>query len=124
MGNEKIDKLADKAIADMKDVAEIKDGMTAVKTAWGAETNVIKKAFAAVSAAVALITDIITYVERIGVDISLAGVEKRDLAVMVINKLVDIPWVPENVEAVLIGFTVDAIVGAFNKKFGHGWLTK
>lgn len=119
-----IKELAEKAVADMKDLAEIADGVKAVKAAWNGESNVIKKVFAAVSAAAALITDVIQRVEILGVDAALAGGQKKELAVEIINKLVDIPYVPEQMEAVLIGFTIDAIVGAFNRKFGKSWLAK
>lgn len=116
--------LAAKVVAELKDSAEILDGIKAVKEAWASESNVLKKAFKAVSAAVAVITDVVQRVENMGADLKLAGDKKKDLAVEVINALVDIPWVPEALEAQLIEFAVDAIVGAFNKKFGKDWLSK
>lgn len=119
-----IKELAEKAIADLKEMADIKDGAKAVKDAWTSESNILKKAFKAVAAAVALISDVVEHVEVIGVDAALAGAQKKELAVEIINKLIDIPYVPEAAEGVLIDFTVDAIVGAFNKKFGKGWLAK
>lgn len=119
-----IKELADKVVAELKDSAEILDGIKAVKEAWASESNVLKKAFKAVSAAVSVITDVVQRVEILGADLKLAGASKKELAVEVINALVDIPWVPEALEAQLIEFAVDAIVGAFNKKFGKGWLAK
>ena len=119
-----IKELAEKAIADLKDLAGIKDGIQAVKEAWASESNILKKAFKAVSAAVSVITDVVERVEVLGVDYALAGSKKKELAVEIINKLIDIPWVPEALEAQLIEFAVDAIVGAFNKKFGKAWLGK
>lgn len=116
--------LAEKVVAELKDSADILDGIKAVQAAWASESNVLKKAFKAVSAAVAVITDVVERVEGIGADLKLAGASKKELAVQVINALVDIPWVPEALEAQLIEFAVDAIVGAFNKKFGKGWLSK
>lgn len=119
-----IKKLAEQVVAELKDSAEILDGVKAVKAAWGSESNILKKAFKAVSAAVSVITDVVQRVETLGADLQLAGDKKKELAVAVINSLVDIPWVPEALEAQLIEFAVDAIVGAFNKKFGKGWLGK
>ena len=119
-----INELAAKVVAELKDSAEILGGIQAVKEAWASESNVLKKAFKAVSAAVSVITDVVQRVETLGADLKLAGAQKKELAVAVINSLVDIPWVPEALEAQLIEFAVDAIVGAFNKKFGKGWLEK
>jgi hypothetical protein len=119
-----IKELAAKVVAEMKDTAEILEGVQAVKEAWASESNVLKKAFKSVSAAVAVITDVVQRVEGLGADLKLAGDKKKELAVAVINTLVDIPWVPEALEAQIIEFAVDAIVGAFNKKFGKSWLGK
>ena len=116
--------LAAKVVAELKDGAEIVSGIKAVKDAWASESNILKKAFKAVSAAVSVITDVVERVEILGADLKLAGTSKKELAVQIINTLVDIPWVPEAMEAQLIEFAVDAIVGAFNKKFGKGWLGK
>jgi|GEM_PF-950143 len=52
----------------------------------------------------------------------LSGEEKKELAVEIINALVDIPYLPESLEAKLIGFGVDAAVAALNKIFGKNWL--
>ena len=124
MGDVNISELAGKVVEEIKDSADILDGVKAVKAAWASESNVIKKAFKAVSAAVSVITDVVQRVETLGADLKLAGAQKKDLAVAVINTLVDIPWVPEALEAQLIEFAVDAIVGAFNKKLGKDWLAK
>lgn len=119
-----IAELAEKAVADMKDAADVVKGVAAVKAAWAGESNLIKKAFSAVAAAVALMTNVIQHVEILGKDLTLAGSQKKELAVAIINKLIDIPYVPENMEAIIIGFTIDAIIGAFNRKFGTSWLAK
>ena len=119
-----IKELAAKVVAELKDGAEIVAGVKAVKDAWASESNILKKAFKAVSAAVSVITDVVERVEVLGADLKLAGTSKKELAVQIINCLVDIPWVPEALEAQLIEFAVDAIVGAFNKKFGKTWLSK
>lgn len=117
-----IDKVADTTIAELQELGDTAKSISAVRTAWASETNVFKKVFAAVAAGVELISDVVHKVESLGVTLGVAGDKKRDLAVAVINKLLDIPYVPENVEAVLIGFTVDTVVRAFNRKFGKSWL--
>lgn len=114
--------LAEEVVVEFQALDEIKAGIEAVKAAWAGESNVLKKAFAAIRAGVELITDVVHRVEALGVKFALAGDKKKELAVAIINKLVDIPYVPEQVEAILIGFTVDAIVAAFNRKFGKAWL--
>ena len=124
MGDINISELAGKVVEEIKDSADIIDGVKAVKVAWASESNVIKKAFKAVTAAVSVITDVIERVESFGSSLKLAGDKKKELAVEVINKLVDIPYVPEASEAMMIDLAVEAIVGAFNKKFGKDWLAK
>ena len=124
MGDVNISELAGKVVEEIKDSSDILDGVKAVKAAWASESNVIKKAFKAVTAAVSVITDVIERVESLGSSLKLAGDKKKELAVEVINKLVDIPYVPEAAEAMMIDLAVEAIVGAFNKKFGKDWLTK
>lgn len=125
MSNEqekKINELADKLIADIKSAGELVDSIKAAKDAMAAEPNIIKKVLAGIRAGSALVNAAIEKVELVGEDLKLAGPQKRELAVAVINKLVDIPYVPENLEAIIIGFAVDNIVNAFNAKFGKGWL--
>ena len=50
--------------------------------------------------------------------------EKKDVAVDVINKFVDIPVAPEWLEAIGIHKMVDMIVTMLNKIFGKNWLEK
>ena len=80
-----INKLAAKVVAELKDGADIVAGIKAVKEAWASESNVLKKAFKAVSAAVSVITDVVQRVETLGADLKLAGAQKKELAVAVIN---------------------------------------
>jgi len=37
---------------------------------------------------------------------------------------VDIPYLPEAVEGIVIGFAIDMLVSAVNKWFGNDWLDK
>lgn len=103
-GGVDLDKLADSVLADL---ASIKTELAGFK---GPIADVVKN-----------IPDVVAAVEKVGVDLKLAGEQKRDLAVKIINRLVDIPLVPESVEAILIGFVVDAVVAAYNK-YGKDWL--
>jgi hypothetical protein len=101
-----IKKLAGEVIEDLKalktEAAEIKG----VKDALGVIPDVIKK------------------VEEVAGGVKLAGGQKKELAVAIINALVDIPWVPESAEAALISLAIDAMIAGFNKLFGNTWLAK
>lgn len=54
----------------------------------------------------------------------LTGEQKRKLAVNVINELVDVPVMPEWMEATAIGWVVDSIVAWWNKNGTEGWPAK
>lgn len=124
MGDVNISELAGKVVEEIKDSADILDGVKAVKVAWASESNVIKKAFKAVSAAVEVISDVVERVERVGADLKLAGDKKKELAVEVVNALIDIPYVPEAAEAVMIELVIDTIVRTLNRRLGKDWLAK
>ena len=48
-------------------------------------------------------------------DLTVEGKTKKEIAVILINKAVDIPFVPESTEAWLIGSVIDIVVGWLNK---------
>jgi len=48
--------------------------------------------------------------------------EKKDMAAEVLNKLIDIPYVPEFLEEKLFDFAIDGLVHVLNNLFGHKWL--
>ena len=101
-----IDKLAEEVLADLADLkAEAKE-VKGVKDALKILPAVIKK------------------VEEVAGGVKLAGEQKKELAVAVINKLVDIPWMPEPAEAFIIGMAIDAAVAALNRLLGTSWLAK
>ncbi len=50
------------------------------------------------------------------------GREKRDFAVRMINAAVDIPWLPEWVEAIVFGWMIDLAIYLFNRWWGHRWI--
>ena len=52
----------------------------------------------------------------------LPGEQKKKLAVEIINKIVDIPVIPEWVEAKIIEYIIDIMIGFFNKHFSHAWI--
>lgn len=70
-----------------------------------------------------IIAGVIVNVESI-IEVKLEGKEKRQLAIDIINELVDIPVIPEFIEAKIIGLVVDAIVSALNKIFGKQWIER
>ena len=57
--------------------------------------------------------------EAIGV---LTGEQKKRLAVLIINKIVDIPVIPEWIEGKIIEYIIDIMIGFFNKHFSHAWI--
>lgn len=120
----KIDEIADEIIADVKGSKDLIEDAKAVKEAIKAESNFFKKIWAGGKALHALIVKAVNRVEEIAKDFGLAGDKKRELAVAIINKLVDLPFLNESMEAGVIGFVVDAIVEGFNRNFGKNWFSK
>ena len=58
----------------------------------------------------------------------LTGKDKKDLAVAILNKYIniDIPYVPkrleDKIEGIVIRLVIDLVVNFLNKKFGKKWL--
>lgn len=69
------------------------------------------------------IPETVVAVEKFAKTVKMAGDMKKDVAVEIVNRLVDIPFVPEAAEAVIISFAIDAAVAAFNR-YGKGWVEK
>lgn len=68
---------------------------------------------------------VLVEVEKVSKEIgSMSGTEKKELAVEIINSLVDIPVMPEWVEAKVIEYVIDVAISLFNKWFGKLWLEK
>ncbi len=80
------------------------------------------KGVSGLKAAIEAIPEVVALVENLGVEEVIASADKKKLAVAVINALVDIPFLPESVEGMLIGWAIDAVISAFNKLLGHNWL--
>lgn len=68
--------------------------------------------------------DVVHAIESLGKKLNMSGAEKKELAVYYINGKFDIKWVPESLEAKLIGFGIDIAVAVLNKKLGKDWLVK
>lgn len=77
-----------------------------------------------VDGAVSAIPDVILMVEKYAAGITgLSGPDKKALAIEILNTLIDVPLLPEAIEAKLIGIAIDAAVGALNKIAGKEWVT-
>ena len=61
--------------------------------------------------------------EECGIFLKKAGPEKKKLLVSMINKLINIPFIPESTESwifnLVVGFFIDSIVTKFKKKGWH-----
>jgi len=91
----------------------------ALQAAWG---NLKKVKGFDVPAIVAVLADVVLQVERMVPMVGkLSGEDKKQVAVAVLNEFIDFPLLPEWLEAKVISLLIDAIVGAANKWFGHGW---
>ena len=119
-----IDKLAAETIEDVKGLKTLAPLAKDIKTQIAAESNLLKKIWAGGVALHRLIAAVIKRVEEIGANLKLAGKQKKELAVAVINKLVNLPVLNESMEAMVIGFAVDAMVTGFNEHFTKDWYKK
>ena len=54
----------------------------------------------------------------------LTSEQKKKVAVEVLNKFIDIPFVPDWLEDNFIAIGVDKVVDLLNKLFGHDWFKK
>ena len=110
MASDEIDTLADELFEDLKEL-KIRLGRFG-KFERGAVFETYDIMF-----------DVIKSVEEHSQDISkLSGSEKKDLSVSVINKIIDIPFLPEYFERVLIEWSIELAVQLFNKTGGKDWL--
>jgi len=82
------------------------------------------KSVKSLSGALAVVPDVVKLVESVGQEEDIKGADKKQLAVAVLNALIDIPFLPESVEGMLIGWAIDAVVAALNKLVGPDWLAK
>jgi len=68
---------------------------------------------------------VIKTVEEVALEgVKLTGAEKKEAAVAVLNELIDIPLLPEWIEAKVISLVIDAVVEGFNSIFSKLWIKK
>jgi len=69
-----------------------------------------------------LISDLVVYIEGVVTKVQgVTGEDKKEAVVQVVNELVDLPKIPEWLEAVVIRAGVDCLVAGLNRKFGKEW---
>ena len=115
-------KIADQIIADVKSGKVIFKGLADVAAAVKNASGFLGKISAGAKAIGNVIYAGVKYVEDIALELKLAGNQKKELAVLIINQLIDLPLLSESMEAVVIGFAVDVAVAVLNNHSGHGWL--
>lgn len=115
-------KLAAQIIADVKAGKLVVDGLADVKEAVKGASGFLDKIIAGAQAIGKLVYSAVKYVETIAADLQLVGRQKKELAVEIINQLIDLPLLPEKSEALIIGFAIDVLVTGFNLHIGHKWL--
>jgi len=70
-----------------------------------------------------LLQSVIVEVEKTAQEVGgMLGAEKKELAVAILNKLIDIPILPEWVEAKVIEYIIDVVIALMNKWFGKLWI--
>ncbi len=119
-----IAELADKTIADIKSGKLVIAGIADVKEAIKSASGIISKITKGAKAIGNLVYSTAKYIELLAQDAALSGGQKKELAVAIINRFLDLPWVPESSEEVIIGFALDVIIAAFNAHLGHAWVKK
>ena len=117
-----ISELADKTVADVRSGRLVVEGLRDVKEAVKEAEGFLGKIKAGAKAIGRLVYGAVKYVEQLGRDLNLAGSEKRARAVQVINRLIDLPWLNESMEATMIGFAIDVLIAGFNAHIGKKWL--
>lgn len=122
MSDINITELAVKTVEDIRKGVLIVDGLRDVKEAVHEASGFLGKIKAGTTAVRKMVYSIVKYVEQVGRDLQLAGNQKRELAVAIINNLIDLPWLNESMEATIIGFAIDVLVTGFNEHIGKKWL--
>lgn len=100
---------------DIKEIADkIEDELVGFKEMIKSKPSVFK--------VISAIPVVIKKVEEMGNVIK--GISKKALAIELLNRVIDIPILPEKLECVFIGFAIDAIIEVLNKYLGKDWLGK
>ena len=90
----------------------------------GLKEQLISVKFNSVKSVVSAGIELVKFVESLSRDGEIQKSDKKELVIKVLNRLIDIPKVPEFAEAWVIGFAVDLIVCTLNKSLGQDWLNK
>lgn len=112
----------------MNIVEQIKERL---KVEFSEAAEQLKLAFAAlkklkIAQAVILVYEtvsgLVLAVEEIAHDLGeVSGADKKKALIEFLNEAIDIPYVPEFVEAWIFGFAVDTAVGKFNLLYQKSW---
>ena len=75
-----------------------------------------------------LVIYVVKTVEKIASNGEMQKADKKEFATKVLNKFIDLPylpeWVEERVYSVVIGIMIDTVVTTFNNALGKDWLGK
>lgn len=75
-----------------------------------------------------LVVYVVKVVEKIASNGEIQKSDKKEFATKVLNKFLDIPYLPEwgeeRVYGLVIGIVVDTVVATFNNALGKDWLNK
>lgn len=69
-----------------------------------------------------LIPVILTVVEQTGEKV--VNCDKKKLAVALASELIDVPYVPASLEAVVFGAAIDVAINVLNQLFGKNWFAR
>jgi len=94
--------------------------------AFSRAQEVIKKYSTKEISLIQLVQGVVTIIEEYAKEVSatvaegiVTGKDKKKIAVSILNAAIDIPYVPEMFEEIVIGFLVDWVVDLLNKT---GWV--
>jgi len=95
--------------------------------AFGRAAEIIKKFTSKEIGIIQLVQGVVSIVEEYAKEVSaeieagvISGADKKKIAVSILNAAIDIPWIPEAIEGMVIGYLVDWVVDLLNKT---GWVT-
>ena len=54
-------------------------------------------------------------IEHAGIFFAKEGAEKKSLLLRILNEAIDIKWIPDFIEKIVLGFLIDYVVRLFNK---------
>lgn len=69
------------------------------------------------------IPKVIIAVEKVGEDFLISGIDKKSLAMEVLNQIIKIKWMPGFIKTAIIEIIIEGMVAAYNT-IGHKWLEK